>query len=276
MLEPLSLDEAFGVVREAGIGAVELLGEPDRYERGELERALERHGLAVTGLTAAARLPTGRDLAHPDPRIRQRTLEHLVRCVELASQLGARFVGVAPSAVGRHWSEDRPERERAWLVAGLVRLAEQAERHGVVIGLEVLNRYATPTITTVEAALELLEEAGDRPIGVVVDLFHAAIEERSIPDAIRAAGPRLVDVQVADTTREGPGRGSLDFEAIARALVDADYRGPLALEAFPRGCGAFPTVGAEHVLESIAFVREMLPFFSALGLIPAARRNPAG
>ncbi len=272
MLEPLPLDEAFAVIRGAGLDAVELLGDPLAHDPRQIERALSRHGIGVTGLTAVARLQTGRDLAHPDAVIRARTIEHVLECIDLAQRLDASFVAVTPSAIGRHWLEAKREAEWAWAVDGLARLAEVADARDVSLGLEILNRYATPTVTTVETALRMIDDAGGGSIGVVVDLFHAALEERSIPEAIRVAGKRLVNVQLADSTREGPGHGSLDFDAISRALVDIRYSGPLALEAFPRGCGAFPTVTDEHLGGAIAYVEELRPFFSALplGVAPIA------
>jgi D-psicose/D-tagatose/L-ribulose 3-epimerase len=272
MLEPLPLDRTFAIVSNAGLDAVELLGEPRAHDPHELREMLARHGLRVTGLTAAARLPTGRDLAHPDAAIRERTIVHLGECIALARMLGAPFVAVAPSAIGRYWLEAGRDAEWAFAVNGLAQLAEIADVNGVAIGLEVLNRYVTPTVTTVKVALRMIEDAGGGALGLVFDLFHAALEERSIPDAIRAAGDRLLDVQVADNTREAPGRGSLDFKAIAQALVEVGYVGPLALEAFPRGCGAFPAVADEHLAESITYIEELRPFFSALpmGVSPTA------
>lgn len=270
MLEPLPLYSALSIIRDAEIDAVELPGEPGALARSDLVPTLSLHGVRVSGFTAIARLPTGRDLAHPDEAVRRETIRHFTHCVELARRVDAPFVAVAPSAIGRHWLEVAPDAEWRWAVEGLARLAEVGDRHGVTIAVEILNRYATPTVHTVDIALRMINDAGGGPLGIVLDLFHAALEESSIPAAIRAAGPRLTNVQVADNTREAPGRGALDFEAIAQALRDIDYDGPLALEAFPPGCGAFPSVGDDQLPACIEYVREMRPFFMALGIGSAA------
>ena len=264
MLDVLPLEDVFALVRNAGLDAVELLGEPRAYDADWLERALRDYGLGVTGLTAAGRLPSGRDIAHPDAAIRDLTVQHFLECLELAAQLEAPFVAVPPSAVGRHWLEADREVEWGWAVDALAYLAGEAAARGIMLGIEILNRYATPTVHSVEEALRMIDDAGGGPIGIVIDLFHAAIEERSVPEAIRTAGDRLVNVQVADNTREGPGHGSIDFHAIAQALADIDYRGSLALEAFPRGCGAFPTLTGNRLEEATAYLAELRPFFAAL------------
>lgn len=263
MLQPLGLDGAFATVARVGIPGVELLGEPAAYDEPLVHRLLERYDLRVTSLTAAARLPTGRDLSHPDSARRERTIAHLVACMDFARRVGAPVVAVAPAAVGRHWLESTRDAEWRLCVDGLHRLAEQADRRGVVVALEVLNRYAAPTVTDVETALRLIREADAGPVGIVLDLFHASIEERSIPDAIRAAGRHLVNVQVADNTREGPGHGSLDFDAIRSALTEIGYGGALALESFPRRSGAFPDVGQADVAATVAYVEEFAAAFGA-------------
>ncbi len=60
------------------------------------------------------------------------------------------------------------------------------------------------------------------------------MEERSIPDAIRATGNRLVHFQANENHRGHPGTGHLDWAAIMRALADIKYTGPISLEPFRR------------------------------------------
>ena len=68
----------------------------------------------------------------------------------------------------------------------------------------------------------------------MLDTFHMNMEERSIPDAIRAAGSRLVHFQANENHRGHPGTGHLDWTAIMRALAHINYRGPVSLEPFRR------------------------------------------
>ena len=62
--------------------------------------------------------------------------------------------------------------------------------------MEPLNRFETDLVNTVEQGLDLCERIGLDNVGLLLDTFHMNIEEKSIPDAITAAGatasfPRL-------------------------------------------------------------------------------------
>jgi D-psicose/D-tagatose/L-ribulose 3-epimerase len=274
-LTAIPLRELFGVLGDAGIDGVELLGEPSRYEGMPVARMLADHGLAVTALTASARLPTERDLSGSDRTARENAVSHLLRCVDFGHEVGAPVLSVAPSAVGRYWLTAPAEQEREWAIAGLRRVAGAAAGAGMRVAVETLNRYATPSIRTVRAALRLLADA-EVDGGVVLDVFHAALEERSLADAVRAAGGRLLNVQVADNTRQGPGQGHIDFTGLARALSDIGYSGSLALEAYPEGSAAFPTVDAAGLPEVLGYIMPYRDFMTALPIriAPCSRRAP--
>ncbi len=122
----------------------------------------------------------------------------------------------------------------ARVVAGLREAAAFAADNGVVLGLEPLNRFETDVANTTRHGLALVEEVGSPALGVMLDTFHMNMEDPDIPAAIRAAGSRLVHFQANENHRGFVGTGHLDWTAIARALADAGYRGPVTLEPFRR------------------------------------------
>lgn len=246
LLAPLDLRAVLATLERGKIRGVELLGEPDLYDLDLTTALLEDVGTRVTGLTAACRLATGRDLSSPEPHARARALSHFKACIAFASAVEAPVVALAPAAIGRFSRIGTREEEWNLAVAGLRQLEAVAEAAGVAIALEVLNRYVAPEVTTVTRALELIDDA-DINCGVVVDLFHAGIEERSVADAIIEAGSYLRGVQVADSNRQAPGKGHFDFESIAGALAEVKYSGAMALEAYPPHCGAQPVVESKDL-----------------------------
>ena len=52
------------------------------------------------------------------------------------------------------------------------------------------------------------DEVGEENLGVMVDFFHANIEDVSVPDAIRRAERRLMLIHLADSNRQMPGDGT--------------------------------------------------------------------
>jgi sugar phosphate isomerase/epimerase len=253
--EPLK--RLFAAAAAHGISGVELLGEPELDLRDQA-RTATAHGLRLTALTAAGRLATGRDLGHPDASVRSRTRDHYRACIDVAADIGAPVVGVAPMAVGRAQPLAKPADERAWIADAILALEEEARPAGVRLALEVLNRYVACHANTVAGALELIERTDAAVVGVCVDLFHANIEERDPWDWTTALGPRLVNVHVADSNRLGVGHGHIDFGELMRALQQAQYQGPLAMEAVPSP-GAVEGAGGSPLPLLRGYLREFRP-----------------
>ena len=120
--------------------------------------------------------------------------------------------------------------DRAVLLDALGELGEHAGREGVAVLLEPLNRYEDHMVNRLEQAVELAEATGLAAVGVVADSYHMNIEETHPSEALRAAGHRLVHVQVSDSNRLEPGAGHLDWSGFVGALRDAGYTGDLAAE----------------------------------------------
>jgi sugar phosphate isomerase/epimerase len=59
------------------------------------------------------------------------------------------------------------------------------------------------------------------------------IEERSIPEAIRAGGRNIGHIHFVDSNRRAAGQGHIDLAGAVAALGDIDYNGYLSAEAIP-------------------------------------------
>lgn len=234
------LAETLARIAAAGCDAVELPGEPDRFEPAEVRTLLAHHRLAPVALTASCKAPeTRRDLAHPDAAVRADAVAYVGRCLRFAAEIGAPLVQMLPSGETRLTPLAERDDEWRWSVEAMRAAAHEAERLRVRLAVEPINRYETYLVTSVDAALAYLDAVGSRWVGLTLDLFHANIEERTIPGAIRAAGSKVWNVHVADTNREGLGRGHLDLEACLAALRDVGYEGALVMEMTAPGPDPF-------------------------------------
>ncbi len=237
------LGETLARIAAAGYDGVELPGEPGRWAPQETRRLLARHHLAPLALTASCMFPqTPRDLANPDPQIRVQAVRYVAGCLRFAAEVGAPLVQMLPSGETRL----RPLTSRAdewrWSVEGMRIAAREAERLGVRIAVEPLNRYEAYLVTTVKDALAYLADVGSPWVGITVDAFHAGIEEPDVAGAIRAAGQALRHVHLADTNRQGLGRGHLDLTAVMNALQAIGYTGAGVLEVMPPGPDPFSSI----------------------------------
>jgi sugar phosphate isomerase/epimerase len=120
--------------------------------------------------------------------------------------------------------------ERQTLIETVAGLGQHAEREGVVLLLEPLNRYEDHHLNRLEQALDVVAATGSPAVKLLADVFHMNIEEADPAAAARRAGGHIQHVQLADSNRLEPGAGHLDFVAIFRALMDIRYSRYCALE----------------------------------------------
>jgi sugar phosphate isomerase/epimerase len=237
------LDQTLGRIAAAGYDGVELPGEPGQWSPTEVRGLLARHGLTPLGLTASCMVPaTRRDLAHPDPAIRRDAVGYVVGCLRFAAQVGAPVVQMLPSGESRLSPIAGRAEEWAWSVEAMRQAVPEAERLRVRISIEPLNRYEAYLVTTAEEAMAYVDAVASPWVGMTLDTFHANLEEPDIARSILAAGARLLHVHVADTNRQGLGRGHLDLGAVATALREISYAGAIVVEVMPPGPDPFRAV----------------------------------
>jgi sugar phosphate isomerase/epimerase len=225
-VEPLELTAAR--LARFGYDAIQIAGEPQHWAPSDVAPLLQRHKIRCCGTVTI--MTAGRDLISPDPSVRRRTVQYLRDCITMAHGLGGEFVCVVPGTVGKTLPQARPEEEWRWAVEGLSRCAEWAEQSGLKLGIEPINRFETYFINRADQAIALADAVGSPCVGVVLDAFHLNIEEADPLDAIRRAGPRLVDFHVADTNRRPPGEGAYDWDQVIAVLREIGYTGYLSSE----------------------------------------------
>jgi sugar phosphate isomerase/epimerase len=160
-----------------------------------------------------------------------------------------------------------PEQEWQWAVEGIREAGEVADGLGVSLSLECWNRYETYFLNRLEQAVKLWEATGLSNGGVQGDTFHMNLEEESIADAYRAAGPYLQHVHLADSNRAAPGAGHIDFRPIMKALADTGYDGWYSFELLPPFADPFRAMRAgghqeffdAYTQQAIAHICSCLP-----------------
>lgn len=221
-------------VKALGFDLIEIpVEDKDLVDWPRLKEEINRVGLAVT---ISGAFGASRDISSFDPAVRANGLTYIKDCVEIASRMGSPiFGGPLYSAVGktRFISEDQKMQEMEWCVQGLKEAASFAADHGVVLGLEPLNRFESDMVNTVDQALAILDLVDNPNLKVQMDTFHANIEEKNIGASIRKIGKeRLCHVQANESDRGTPGTGNLDWAGMRTALQDIGYDGAFVIETF--------------------------------------------
>ncbi|MFE0025653.1 sugar phosphate isomerase/epimerase family protein [Amycolatopsis sp. NPDC059021] len=184
---------------------------------------------------------------------RERRLRFLGHAVEIAADLGAEAVSL--------WSGVKPAGlpdAVAWdlLVSGCADVLETAGHHDVRLAFEPEPGMLVSDLDGFDMLSARLGSP-DR-LGLTLDIGHCRCNEHApVPDCVRRAAPRLLNVQIDDMRRGVHehlefGEGEIDFSPVLTALEGAGYRGLVSVE-LPRHGHAAPRVARE----SLAFLKQM-------------------
>lgn len=244
-------------IKEAGLDGVEIpVFNPGAVPAAAIRKELEKNGLACTTCTV---IPNGMSLIAGDADLRRRTREHVGVCLKTTAELGAKLlVGPIYSPVGAFTGTRRTDEEWRNGVESWRELASTVEASGVDVALEPLNRFETYFLNIAEDAARFCDEIGNEHVGMMVDTFHANIEEKSIGAAIKRAGRHLKHLHTCENDRGIPGTGNVAWPEFFRTVREIGYDGWLTIESFGFSLGEI--AAAASIWRDLAPTPEAIPF----------------
>ncbi|GGG02933.1 sugar phosphate isomerase/epimerase family protein [Paenibacillus abyssi] len=256
-----------GIKRLAGFGydGVEFVGEPEKTDAVRIKELLSRYNIEASSICAI--YTPERDLVSSRPEIRKQAVDYLKQCVDFAEAIGAGGISVTPTACMKIYPEADMATELKWAAQSIREAGLYAGEHGVRLTVEPWNRYENYLINRMEQSLALVTDIDLPNVGCMGDSYHMNIEEVDIATAYRLAGDKLFHVHFADSNRAAPGRGHIDFEPIARTLVDIGYKGYIAMELLPPFADPFGGARIEafydqYSKESIDYLKKLFASIS--------------
>ena len=114
-------------------------------------------------------------------------------------------------------------------------ILELAELKKVRILIEVINHKETNFINDIAGGVRFISGFNSDYLKLVIDTYHMNIDEKDSYKAIKAAGPHIGYVHIADTERKFPGDGNIDFKPVLKALDEIGYSGYLTIECNDKG-----------------------------------------
>ncbi len=210
-----------------GYDAIEISGEPERYDTKHVRKLLQDHKLTCWG--SVTLMLADRDLLAKDEAQRAASVKYVRDCITMVQELGGVEITIVPSTVGKIKPQGRPDEEWQWAIDSLKSCYEHGQRAGVRLAIEPLNRFETYFLNRHDQALALAKAVGP-DCGVCIDVFHMNIEEQDMYQAIRNCKGRLADFHVADNNRMACGMGHCDWGKIIGTLKEIGYDGALTVE----------------------------------------------
>jgi D-psicose/D-tagatose/L-ribulose 3-epimerase len=168
-----------------------------------------------------------------DPKVRQAAVDFLKKMIDQNKTVGSGLMmGPYSSPVGGLVGRCRTDDEWKRAVEVFQKVAPHAQQAGVPMALEYLNRFEHYFINDTVTAAKFVDEVNHPSFKLHYDTFHANIEEKKIPEAIRAGGKRIIHVHISENDRSTPGEGHVHWEQSFQTLAEIGYDGWLMIEAF--------------------------------------------
>ena len=224
---------------------------PEHIDSVKVRKALDKHGL-VCGSVCACMGP-GRDF-RGSAKDQREAMKYCKALIDHMINLGCpSLIGPVYSVVGKADAVDPKEQKRefALVVKNLKVLCAYAEKKGVQICVEPLNRFETDFLNTCEKGLRLIKAVNSPVLKLHLDTFHMNIEEKNQAAAIRKAGKLLGHFHACGSDRGTPGNDHIDWAPIVKALKGIRYKGDVVIESF--------TTDVKVIARAAAIWRRMEP-----------------
>ena len=179
--------------------------------------------------------------------------------IDAAEKLGSPVIcGPMYSSVGKDHFEKVEDRQNEWAMAvsGIREMAEVAQKKGIKLAMEPLNRFETDMINVVSQGLRFIEDTGMENVGFHLDTFHMHLEEKDSAAAIRLADKKIFHFHACENDRGVPGTGQVHWKEIAEALKEIHYQGPVVIESF--------TDQVKEIARAVCIWREIAPSQDAI------------
>lgn len=228
-----SLEEEVAKSSKFEFDGCEVAGFPSRFtpkRRTSIRKLVSDLHLQITSVSVGipfVRNPDRLNLHSTSTRVRRRSIDYVHRCIDLASDIGSKFVYVC--------SAKKDGCELGLLRESLIACAEYADAVGLRIGLE---HFPAGIVPKFDCALRLVSELRMRNLGVLLDTGHVALENESVAECVSKSKGALMLVHVnnndgAADVHLPPQTGKLsknDFKNMMQSLAAIHYEGYLSLE----------------------------------------------
>lgn len=219
------------ISRELGYHGVEFpLMDPKSFQVIKAKKLLIENELTCTCGTG---MNLNRDISSPDEGIRNNGIDHLKTCIDICNTLETDCLGgVLYAPWGEYKTRESGKDHIKRSLETLSELGNYAEKKGVVLALEMINRYETYFLNNVEDGKRYLKEINNANVKLHFDTFHGNIEEKNMKQALLKGGKDIYHVHFSENDRGIPGTGQINWNAIKEGLGEIGYDRWITVENF--------------------------------------------
>ncbi len=232
--DPIATD-LFPIIKKLGYSYIELsLKDLMRISDGEWPgfcKELEGAGISIDACNNF--FPPSQRITGPAVDFKELS-RYTDKALKRASQIGAQVV-----VFGSSGARNIPEgfsREEGWnqIIRATEMIAEAAEKHSILIGIEYHNCREANILTSMREAVELYKAVNCPSIRILSDYYHMAYEKEPVSE-LRLAQGLIIHAHFAEVKeRSFPNEPKPEYRAYFVALREAGYVGRVSIEAFTK------------------------------------------
>jgi D-psicose/D-tagatose/L-ribulose 3-epimerase len=166
-------------------------------------------------------------------KIRQAGIDRIKSVLDASATVGSALL-TGPYHSGFCEFTGKPATDTNWKhgVEAMQEIAVHAQQNNIMLGVEYLNRFENYFLTSTDELIRYVEAVDHPNCRLMYDTFHAHIEEKNQPEAIKSCSKYLAHVQFSENDRSTLGSGQIDFHSIMETLKTVGYDGTISVEAF--------------------------------------------
>lgn len=240
-----SLPEAIRFISEAGYAGIEIMCDrphawPEDISKDEIMRIRDlfhENGLRVSNVSAFMMCAI-EDFLHPswiepDKAYRELRIQHTLKCIDIAAQLGALTVSTEPGGP----LADGMDRSIAMemFMEGLSRAVSHAKEKGITLLIEPEPHLL---IETSDQFLAFANAFGSKDIGLNFDIGHAYCVGEDPAEKIPALKNFIRHFHLEDTPENREhrhimlGEGGIDIKGVLNTIDGISYKGFITVELY--------------------------------------------
>lgn len=201
-------------------------------EKFNLDRLGQRAKSLDLDIAVTMGLPPSGDVSSEDGDAVKRGEAILADAVQAVRDIGGSKLGGILYSAHTKYARVPTDRGRKNSIAAIAKAGDIAQKAGVDLVLEVVNRFETNLLNTTAQGLDFIRQTGSESVLLHLDTFHMNIEEANPAAAIRLAGDKLGYFHIGESNRGCLGDGTINFDLMFDALLDIDYSRDITFESF--------------------------------------------
>jgi hydroxypyruvate isomerase len=172
----------------------------------------------------------GESMVYNDNESREKWKQGMYEAIETSRRTGAKHALIVPGKLDTKLEIDY---QTANVIDCLRELSEIAEKDGVIIVLEPLNRWNHPGLflTGIPQAFAICRAVNSPSCKLLDDMYHQQITEGNIIPNIDRAWSEIAAFHIGDNPgRKEPGTGEMNYLNIFKHIYQKGYEGVLCME----------------------------------------------